>query len=390
MRLHLPAIPHTITSSEFSHCAFTGKVLRFAPMMRSRGYVVIHYGVEGSELGGVDLLSREEWEQLRMESHRELYPDREITAQNFVGDLAHVGTSLYKEFNSRLREAHIEHYREGDIVCLPFGEAHKEAIEGLNVLAVESGIGYPTCFLPFRIYESHAQKSWACGREHKSPHNYWFVCPNYYDVTEWPFGEPTRPLVGYFGRICAIKGLDIVVEVARRFPHIDFVICGQGEDTFTHQSVNLRYQPPLHGRERGVWLSQLTCLLAPSIYLEPFCGVNVEAQLCGTPVIAPESGAFVETVEQFRTGLLCHTLADYCKGVQLALDGHFDRRYVHERAQRYDMYEVAKHYDYAFKCIADLRHAGWHADTSRLDVLAAPRACTSADPSPPDAPRSAE
>ena len=68
MRLHLPAIPHTITSPEFSHCAFTGKVLRFAPMMRSRGYVVIHYGVEGS--GGVDLLTREEWEQLRMESHR--------------------------------------------------------------------------------------------------------------------------------------------------------------------------------------------------------------------------------------------------------------------------------------------------------------------------------
>jgi hypothetical protein len=80
MRLHLPAIPHTITSPEFSHCAFTGKVLRFAPMMRSRGYEVIHYGVEGcGSLGSdnVDLLSREEWEQLRLESHRELYPDRE-------------------------------------------------------------------------------------------------------------------------------------------------------------------------------------------------------------------------------------------------------------------------------------------------------------------------
>ena len=354
MRLHLPAIPHTITSSEFSHCAFTGKVLRFAPMMRSRGYVVIHYGVEGSELGGVDLLSREEWERLRMESHRELYPDREITARGFVGDLANVGTPLYKEFNRRLRAALLEHYRKGDIVCLPFGEAHREAIEGLGLLAVESGIGYPQSFLPFRIFESHAQKAWACGREQVPPHNYWFVVPSYYDVSEWPVGTPTKPLAGYFGRICRIKGLDVVCEVARRFPHIDFVICGQGEDTFTHQSVNLRYQPPLHGRERGIWLSQLTCLLAPNIYLEPFCGVNVEAQLCGTPVIAPESGAFVETVEQFKTGLLCHTLADYCKGVQMALDGHFDRRYIHKRAQRYDMYEVAKQYDYAFKCIADL------------------------------------
>ena len=372
MRLHLPAIPHTITSSEFSHCAFTGKVLRFAPMMRSRGYDVIHYGVEGSELGGVDLLSREEWERLRMESHRELYPDREITARGFVGDLANVGTPLYKEFNRRLRAALLEHYRKGDIVCLPFGEAHREAIEGLGLLAVESGIGYPQSFLPFRIFESHAQKAWVCGREQVPPHNYWFVVPNYYDVSEWPFGTPTKPLVGYFGRICHIKGLDVVCEVARRFPDVDFVVCGQGEDAYTHRSPNLRYQPPLHGRDRGVFLSQLTCLLAPSVYLEPFCGVNVEAQLCGTPVIAPDAGAFAETVEHLRTGLLCHTLADYCLGVRLALDNRFDRAYVRERALRYDMYNVALEYDYAFRCIADLHGKGWYAEESHLSATSLP------------------
>ena len=92
--------------------------------------------------------------------------------------------------------------------------------------------------------------------------------------------------------------------------------------------------------------------------------MNVEAQLCGTPVIAPEHGPFVETIEHRRTGLLRHTLAAYCLGVQLALDGHFDRRYVRERAQCYDMYEVAKQYDYAFRCIADLRREGWYAETS--------------------------
>ena len=103
MRLHLAAVPHTITCPEYSHCAFTGKVLRFSPMMRSLGYEVLHYGVEGSASGGhnIDLLSREEWEELRLQSHRELYPNREITAQDFVGDLANINTPLYKEFNRR-------------------------------------------------------------------------------------------------------------------------------------------------------------------------------------------------------------------------------------------------------------------------------------------------
>ena len=130
-----------------------------SPMMLSLGYEVIHYGVAGSMSGGhnIDLLSRDEREEIRLASHRELYPDREITAENFIGDLANIGTPLYKEFNRRFRAALLEHYRDGDIVCRPFGEAHEEAVEGF--LAVESGIGYPTSFLPFRIYESHAQKA---------------------------------------------------------------------------------------------------------------------------------------------------------------------------------------------------------------------------------------
>ena len=49
IRLHMPAIPHTITTNEYSHFAFTGKVLRFAPMMISRGFEVYHYGIETSK-----------------------------------------------------------------------------------------------------------------------------------------------------------------------------------------------------------------------------------------------------------------------------------------------------------------------------------------------------
>ena len=50
----------------------------------SVGYEVYHYGVEGSESDAVniDLLSREEWEDLRRQSFAELYPGREMRAQD--------------------------------------------------------------------------------------------------------------------------------------------------------------------------------------------------------------------------------------------------------------------------------------------------------------------
>lgn len=154
IRLHLLAIPHTITRDEFSHCAFTGKVHRFAPMMRSRGFEVFHYGVETSQSGAnkdIDLLTVDEWKELRIQSYIYLHPDetREAVIKkledptSFIGDLGNWDTPLYKRFNSRAREELQKHYRSTatDILCLPFGPAHEAALKGLNLVKVETGIG---------------------------------------------------------------------------------------------------------------------------------------------------------------------------------------------------------------------------------------------------------
>jgi len=203
IRLHIPAIPHTITNNDFSHCAFTGKVLRFCPMMTSKGFEVYHYGVETSETKAtkqIDLFTKDEWDELRITSYKELQPEltyQEIqnklaNVKNFIGDLANVNTSLYSEFNKRLRRELIRHYRSTstDIICIPFGKAYVEALKGLKFIEVETGIGYPESYATFRIFESYAQKHFICGIEKiNQPFNYWFVVPNYYNIDEWQINE---------------------------------------------------------------------------------------------------------------------------------------------------------------------------------------------------------
>jgi hypothetical protein len=199
IRLHMPAIPHTITRSEFSHCAFTGKVMRFAPMMRSRGFEVYHYGVETSESGAdkdITLLTKQEWQMLRIESCKVIHPTLSLEEiiqkledpKAYIGNLGNVTYPIYKEFNKRLRVELAKNYRSTstDIVCLPFGPANVEATEGMNYVIVESGIGYPNAFCGFRIYESYAKLHMNIQRDGKQLENYWFVCPNYFNVLEWP------------------------------------------------------------------------------------------------------------------------------------------------------------------------------------------------------------
>ena len=65
---------------------------------------------------------------------------------------------------------------------------------------------------------------------------------------------------------------------------------------------NTVYAPPVLGRARSAVLGGATALLAPSAFIEPFCGAAVEAQLCGTPVVCTSYGAFTETVEDGATG----------------------------------------------------------------------------------------
>ena len=385
IRLHLPAIPHTITHDDFSHCAFTGKVLRFSPMMRSKGFEVYHYGIESSESGAdkqIDLMTRKEWQDLRVFSYKELHPDKtdaEVeellsSEKSFVGDLANVSTMLYTVFNKRFREELQKHYRakHTDIVCIPFGKAYQEALQGLSVVEVETGIGYPDSYAPYRIFESYAQMHFICGKENiNQPFNYWFVVPNYYNIKEWSFNQIVeKPRVGFFGRICHIKGLNVFVEVAKRFPEVEFVMCGQGdEQPYMDKAPNLNYLKPLSGKDRCAFLSSLSALICPSLYIEPFCGVNVEAQLCGTPVICNHFGAFSETVEHGKTGLWCHTLADFCHGVQMALNNEFDRKYIRDRAvKKYDMFQVASQYEYAFRCVLDLftYKNGWYSEDDHI------------------------
>ena len=145
--LHLLAVPHTITSPDFcSSCAFAGKVIRFSPMMHHQpGFRVVHYGVETSNSGAdeeVQVLSLAEWNILRVQSMIE--SDPKLTAEDartlleddktFIGNLANVGNSLYKAFNSRLKQLLTERLKsEGfHIVCLPFGLGHQPAIEHSN------------------------------------------------------------------------------------------------------------------------------------------------------------------------------------------------------------------------------------------------------------------
>lgn len=331
MKLHLLGLPHTVTRSDFSHCAFTGKVLRFAPMLRAQGFHVIHYGVAGAESGAneqVDLMTQEE--HLRLLDIKKYHEDP--TA--FVGAKAVVGLPLYSQYNFRLKDELIDRVEPGDVVCLPFGHAHQNAIARHELLksgeavAVETGIGYPDPCTIRRVFESQAWRHWIMGKEERegmgweSPRREW-VIPNYYTLNDWPVSSNPTPIgqrtIVFFGRIGESKGCAIIPRLARAHPHLRFVMCGQGDPAPYLGEPNVEYLPPISGLERAAFLGNAAVALFPSRMVEPFCGAAVEAMLCGTPVLTGDYGAFVETNINGVTGYRCMDERAFTESLEWAM-----------------------------------------------------------------------
>jgi glycosyltransferase involved in cell wall biosynthesis len=342
--------------------------------MQSVGYDVIHYGVEGSYSGAtynVNLLMYDEWMHIRKKLFTELYGNREVMSSDFIGDLANTGNELYQIFNTRLKTELHKNLDKNDIICLPFGHAHESAIKEFPNAKVETGIGYPNSYQHFRIFESYAWYHYEIGREGKSGHDYNWVIPNYFDVSDWDYVETPQEYVAYFGRISDIKGLSIVYEVAKHRPDLEFIICGQGDPTPYTTLPNIKYKPPIHGRERSHFLGNAKAVLMPTRYVEPFGGVTVEAELCGTPVLGSSYGSFTETILHGITGFNCHTLGDYLAALEKVEDGAISRSNVREFAvNRYDMYKLAYDYDIVFKQINDLQNnKGWYSLRSGIGEI---------------------
>jgi len=357
--LHMVAPFHTIVSHEFSHCAFTGKVHRFSKMMRMYGYHVVEYSNGESESEAsekVSLLSKEKLLELRTKKKED----------EFVGNDAVIGSPIWQEFNKLLLMEMLKRVKQGDIICYPFGNTHPAlaTIFQHGVYHVESGIGYPGVFLDMRIYESSAWMHWHFGKENNSNgKNYQWVVPNYYDKEDWDVNLHPQDYVLYFGRITPEKGMNTIVEIAKRI-NKKVILCGQGDPTdYLDKCANIEYKPPIHGRARSELLGNAYCVLMPTTFIEPFGGAGVEAQMCGTPLIASNYGAFRETVIEGVTGFRCNTLGDWLDAIERV--GSLDRQKVADIARStYSLEACGKLYDKIFMDIANLGDKGWYNEKS--------------------------
>ena len=376
MRFHVVALPHTQTHKRHAACAYTTKVRRFCTMMKSLGHAVFHYGAEGSDVccdEDIVVLTRAEQEGFFGPFD-----------QNVMYALDWSGKAPYWALRDERAAAAINARKQkGDFLCIIDGNigARLAQMIGPTVMPVEYGIGYEGTFSQYRVFESYSHMHTVWGKqspiEDRDGRFYDVVIPNYFDPSEYPFKAEKGDYYLYLGRLIRRKGINIAVETCKRLG-VKLKIAGQGvkqidgnriacTDGEVYEGDNLEYVGCVIGDARAKLFQEAKGVFVPTVYVEPFGGVAVEAQLAGTPVITTDWGAFTETVEHGKTGYRCRTLDHFTFAAQNVVN--LDPFYIHKRAvANWSMDHVRWMYQEYFQMLSDLWGKGWYAERNRTQL----------------------
>ena len=134
------------------------------------------------------------------------------------------------------------------------------------------------------------------------------------DVAAHPYVATKDDYLAYVGRACPEKAPELAIEVARRLDR-RLLLAVKVNQPDEHDYFATHIAPALDRgdvelvdvtshADKCTLLGGATAVLFPASWPEPFGLVPVEANACGTPVVAFANGAVPEVIEHGRNGLL--------------------------------------------------------------------------------------
>jgi glycosyltransferase involved in cell wall biosynthesis len=381
-RFHVLGLVHTAINKDYICCAYSQKLKKFCDMVVPRGHHVTLYSNEGADVPceNVQIFSEEERAHFFGSHDRKKLYDLKWDSNE----------PYWQRFNDRCIEALRPRVKKGDFiltaagnVARPIGDAFPGSYSGnqQTVCLAEPFVGYYGIFSRYWAAESHAHREWLMGSLGcKVENNDTAVIENYWDlrdfeVVDLPHVKALQtkgPYYIFVGRIIPDKGWGVAVDVCRDIG-ARLILCGQGDPGPLPDHVE--FFGPANVQERAALVTGAIGAFCATHFREPFGGTAVEAQLCGTPAITTDHGAFTQTVEERWR---CASHREFIIAARLAMTlTPSERAVIRTSAEsKYSLEAIAPKFERFFQRIIDRFGAGWYAkEPVRVEDIVDATAC---------------
>lgn len=323
--------------------------IRMARLLKELGHHVILYASEENEAPCDEFVT-----VITIEEQKTLLGEVEYQYAGFFGDKCY---PLWALANARMVREIAKRKEPRDFILTIGGASQKQVADAhSDLMTVEYSVGYISCFSKYRVYESHVWRAMTAARQGSEDGRFVdATIPLFFDENEFTYNQNKEPFILYVGRLTIKKGLEIACRSAEA-AGVQLNVIGHGDDKLVTHGA--KYLGALSMAERNEWMSRASAIIAPTIYIEPFGSVVVEAALCGTPAITTDYGGFVETVEHGRTGFRCSYLGEFVQAIKNVRS--LDTKRIRKRAvEKYSLHNLKHDYQRYFDKLMLLWDEGW-------------------------------
>src|SRR5258706_987353 len=341
-RFHLLGLSHLPVSEDYFSCAYTQKIVKLAKMLMSQGHEVFLYGAEGSDAPCSKFIQTHSLKDIRDswgEGNNFFDIGYDWHTKGFKHDWNQPPELATRNYYKNAIEEINKRKKPDDFLLLSMGTFQKPISDAANLfLTCEPGIGYAGSFTRFKAFESSYLMNFTFGSKNPSQSingdSYSRVIPNYFDPKDFTFNPKPKDYYLYIGRMIIRKGVWTAIEATKQ-AGVKLILAGQTDPEIDIHSLpeHCEFIGSVDPKKRNELMGNAIATFVPTVYLEPFGGVNVESRLTGTPVITTDFGVFHDIVENGVDGYRCDTLDDFVWATKNI--SSLDRGLVRANAERY-------------------------------------------------------